>query len=182
MSCKKEEKSGIPLQCNENNTEFRQLYETMAGTPNFEDDITMDLETHAFNFEVTTPTTLCKIGYQSLPTFNATPYEIEIMDNTNGTVLYFGSHMFDAASTSYETISPISLQPGVSYTIKRIQTNWNGNIGNTIGRLVHFDNGQGGSITFPVSQGDLTITGSTFYGTGGPLNDWAIPFIDLVFE
>ena len=39
-----------------------------------------------------------------------------------------------------------------------------------------------GNLSFPNTLGELTITGSTFYGTGGPADDWGIPFIDIVFQ
>lgn len=182
IACKKDVKSGMPPQCDESATPFKSLYTNLSGNAGYQDVVTMDLETHAYTFEVAAPTTLCKIGYQSLPDFDTTPYEMEISDNA-GNILYFGSHLFPSATTGYEPVGPILLQPGVSYTIKRIQTNWNGNIGNTIGRLVYFSNNQGSSpMPFPITEGDLTITSSTFYGTGGPATDFAIPFIDLVFE
>jgi hypothetical protein len=182
MACKKDIQSGQPPQCDESATPFKALYTNLANSPEYQDAVYMDLETHAYTFEVVTPVTLCKIGYQSLPDFDSTPYEIEISDNA-GNILYFGSHLFPSAATGYESVGSIPLQPGVSYTVKRIQTNWNDNIGNTVGRMVYFsDNTGSASIPFPITEGDLTITASTFYGTGGPTTDFAIPFIDLVFE
>jgi len=163
-------------QCDSTNTTFNQLYNNLASASTNQDEVTMDLESHTYTFEVLSNKTICKIGYQSLPTFNTTPYVIEIHDNTSNTPLYSGSHVFSSASTSYITINPTQVVTGHSYTIKRIQTNWNGNIVNTIGRLVN------GNITFPVIHGDLKITGSSFYGTGGPSDDWGIPYIDIVFE
>ncbi|MBC5834890.1 hypothetical protein G6N05_10595 [Flavobacterium sp. F372] len=140
-----------------------------------QDVTTMDLVTHSYTFEVSSNKTICSIGYKSLPTFNTTPYAMEIYDNTASTVLYSGSHTFSSTATSYVAITPIQVVVGHSYTIKRIQTNWGSNIGNTIGRLVR-------NLNFPVTFGNLKITGSSFYGTGVPLNDWAIPYIDIVFE
>jgi len=182
VSCKKDVKSGQPPQCDESDTPFKALFTNLSGNAGYQDVVTMDLETHAYTFEVAAPVSLCKVGYQSLPDFNSTPYEIEISDNA-GNILYFGSHVFPSTATGYVAIGPIALQPGAAYTVKRIQTNWNGNIGNTIGRLVRFSNSQGAlPIPFPITEGDLTITSSTFYVTGGPNNDFGIPFIDLVFE
>lgn len=139
----------------------------------------MDAETHTYSFEVSSPKTICMIGYQSLPSFNQTPYLIEVYDSTSNTLLYNGNHIFSPNSTSYYSITPIALVVGHSYTIRRIQTNWAGNIGNTIGRVVHSSTA---SITLPATFGDLTITGSSFYGTGGPHYNWGVPYIDIVFE
>lgn len=177
ISCNDDEKTTNNIQqCDSSNTVFNQLYNNLASTSTNQDVVTMDLESHTYTFEVLSNKTICKIGYQSLPTFNTTPYVIEIYDNTSNSLIYSGSHVFSSASTSYVSINPLQVVTGHSYTIKRIQTNWNGNIENTIGRLVN------GNITFPVIQGDLKVTGSSFYGTGGPTDDWGIPYIDIVFE
>lgn len=177
IGCDKDEETIVnnSLQCDSSNTTFNQLYNNLANTSPNQDQTTMDLETHTYTFEVLADKTICKIGYQSLPTFNSTPYLIEIYDNTSSSLLYSGSNTFSSTSTSYVSITPIQIVVGHSYTIKRIQTNWNGKIGNTIGRLVS------GSLSFPVTFGDLKITGSSFYGTGGPADNWGIPYIDIVF-
>lgn len=176
FSCKDEDQITEKLGCNPTNTTFNQLYQNLANNPQNNDGQTMDLETHAYTFEVSNNKTICKVGYQSLPNFNTTPYLIEIEDITTNTILYSASHLFSAASTSYVNITPINLQVNHYYTIRRVQTNWNNNINNTIGRLVT------GNFSFPVVQGDLKITSSIFYGTGGPNNDLGIPYIDIVFE
>lgn len=176
FSCKEEDNINEKLGCSPTNTTFNQLYQNLASNSQNSDTQTMDLETHAYTFEVSSNHTICKVGYQSLPNFNTTPYLIEIEDVTTNTVLYSASHLFSAASTSYVNITPVNLQVNHSYIIRRVQSNWNNDITNTIGRLVS------GNISFPVVQGDLKITSSTFYGTGGPNNDFGIPYIDIVFE
>lgn len=182
ISCTDEDDESVvnnPLQCDSSNTTFNQLYINLVNTtPNF-DEVTIDLETHSYTFEVLSNKTICSIGYQSLPTFNTTPYLMEIYDNTTSTLLYSGSHTFSSTATSYVSITPIQVVVGHSYTIKRIQTNWGTNIGNTIGRRVGNTNV---NLSFPITLGDLKITGSSFYGTGGPTDNWALPYIDIVFQ
>lgn len=180
ISCEKDEElKKLPLGCDSSNSVFNQLYTNLVSISPNQNSITLDLETHSYSFEVSSAKTICKIGYQSLPSFNQTPYLIEVYDSTSNTLLYNGNHLFSPNSTSYISITPIALTVGHSYTIRRIQTNWVGNIGNTIGRLVHSSTP---SISLPVTFGDLTITSSSFYGTGGPNNNWAIPYIDIVFQ
>jgi len=174
--CNKDNKNISKItECDTSNTTFNQLYNTLVNTAPNQNRITMDLETHSYTFEVLTEQKICKIGYQSLSTFNTTPYLFEISDNTSSTLLYSGSHTFSSLTTSYVSIPPVQLIVGHSYTIKRIQKNWNGNIVNTIGRLVE------GNLIFPSTFGALKITGSSFYGTGGPLDNEIIPYIDIVF-
>lgn len=180
VSCKKDaELKKLPVGCDSSNSVFNQLYTNLVSISPNQNSITMDTETHSFSFEVSSAKTICKIGYQSLLSFNQTPYLIEVYDSTSNTLLYSGNHIFSPTSTSYISITPIALIVGHSYTIRRIQTNWAGNIGNTIGRLVHSSNA---NITLPVTFGVLTITGSSFYGNGGPQYNWAIPYIDIVFQ
>lgn len=177
LACNKDE--SVPKAPTPPPTPFNQLYANVVATSPNQNEVFIDLEVHEYFFEVSAIETLSKIGYQSLPSFSTTPYLIELYDSTSGTLLYSGSHLFSWFATSYVAISPITLLPGHSYTIKRIQTNWAGNIGNTIGRIVHCN---GGGLGFPLTYGTLTITGSSFYGTGGPMNNWGIPFIDMVFQ
>lgn len=178
VSCSNDDNTNLQQEaiCDTTNTTFDQLYTSLVTSSSNNDETTMDLETHSYNFEVAENKTICQIGYQSLPNFNATPYQIEIFDNTSSTLIYSDNHIFSSTATSYISIIPIQIEAGHSYTIKRIQTNWNNNLGNTIGRLVN------GNLSFPITYGELTITGSSFYGTGGPMDDWGIPYIDIVFQ
>ncbi|WP_312399766.1 hypothetical protein [Chryseobacterium sp.] len=163
------------LYCDSSNTTFNQLYNSLVTPTNPGTAQTLDLVTHSYTFSVTSNKVICKVGYQSAPAMSGTPYLIEIYDNTDAVTVYSDSHLFSSASTSYVTIIPTVIKSGHSYTIKRSQNNYAGNIVNTIGRLIT-------NSTFPVVHGDLKITGSSFYGTGGPLNNGSIPYIDIVFE
>jgi hypothetical protein len=163
--------------CDSSNTIFSQLYNDLSISSSNQDEITMDTEAHSYDFEVSQNKFICQIGYQSLTFFDSTPYLIEVYDNTSSTLLYSDNHIFSSTATSYITITPIQVEVGHSYTIRRIQTNWNGNIVNTIGRIIY------GNSTFPSTFGELTITSSSFYGGGNPGNDfWGIPYIDIVFQ
>lgn len=178
-ACNKDKEDATARQqCDDSNTTFNQLYNNLANSPSNKDKITMDAETHSYTFEVLTDKTICKIGYQSVPELKYTPYLIEIYDNTSNSLVYSISSIFSSTSTSYVSIPSVSLVVGHSYTIKRTQKNWKGNIGNTIGRLVYNTSWK---LSFPIILDDLKITGSSFYGGGGPMNDFGIPYIDIVF-
>jgi hypothetical protein len=168
-----------PLPCVTTGTDFQQLYSTVTALPGHSNVVTYDSEVHSYTFHLFTTKTVCSIGYQSQPAIAATPYLIEIYDNTTSTLVYSGSHVFSSASTSYVTIPSVTLVAGDSYTIKRIQTNWGTNIGNTVGRLVRNNSG---NVTFPQVYGNMKITGSSFYQNAGTQTNWAIPFIDIVFQ
>ena len=160
-------------------TDFQNLYATVTALPGHSNVVTYDSEVHSYTFELFTTKTVCSIGYQSQPAIAAVPYVIEIFNNTTSTLVYSGSHVFSSASTSYVSIPSLTLNAGDSYTIRRIQTNWTPNIGNTIGRLVK---NTPGNVTFPQISGNMKITGSKFYQNAGTQLNWAIPFIDIVFQ
>ncbi|PKW29151.1 hypothetical protein [Flavobacterium lindanitolerans] len=183
ISCNNDDNQNqpVPAGCNTANSEFSQLYTTtLASDPSFTDVTTMDLQTHEYTFVLSANKTVCSIGYQgnaNLYTANI-PYLIEIVDNSTNTVVYSGNHVFDSALTDYVSITPTALTAGTSYTLKRTVTNYLGNIGNTVGRLLRFN----GPSPYPVSNTLMTITASDFYGTGGPVPDFGIPYIDIVFQ
>lgn len=168
----------IELECDSSNSTFKQLYSVLANNSGNYDEVSMDTDYHTYTFEVMNNKTICKIGYQSLATFNTTPYLIEIFDNTTNAIIYSGSHLFSSVNTSYVDIVPIQVQTNHSYTIKRIQTNWNGNVSNTIGRLIL------GSVSFPVIHGDLKITEASFYRDENDslFTSPYVPYIDIVFQ
>lgn len=169
----------LPAACVTTGTDFQNLYAAAVLQPGNSNVVTYDSEIHSYDFMVSAPKTICSIGYQSQPAIAATPYTIEIFDNTTSTMVYSGSTVFSSGFTSYVSIAPITLTAGDRYTIRRIQTAWAGNIGNTIGRLVR---NTPGSVTFPQTSGALTITGSKLYQNAGTQLNWAIPFIDIVFQ
>ena len=182
VSCHKEEMPAPPdPECDSSNTPFQQLYaSTFASNPAFDDDVTMDLVTHEYTFRLSAAMQICQIGYQSQPDLyaNNIPIDIEIVEAGTTTVVYSGSHVFDAGQTDYVSIPPVSLSAGQDYTIRRKVVNHNGLMTNRIGRMLTF----GGTTPYPVTVGVMTITGSDFYGVGGPVPDFGIPFIDIVLR
>lgn len=168
--------------CSSTNTSFQQVYSaTATANAGYPDNNTMDLLTHEYTFSVNANKTICSIGYQGNAVLfaNNLPYTIEIVDASN-TVIYSGNHLFDSTATSYVTIAPVNLIANQSYTIRRIipSGGYLGDLANTVGRILQFTV----NIPYPVTQNGFTITSSDFYGTGGPVPDFGIPYIDIVFE
>lgn len=169
-----------PSNCITTSSDFQTLYGNLITAGNL-NKVTYDSEVHSYTFEVLSNKTICKIGYQSQPAIASTPYKIEIFDNTSNQLVYSGSHVFSSTATSYVIpTSTVNLYTGKSYTIRRIQTNWGSNIANTIGRLV--TNSSMSNLGFPFTQGNLKITGSSFYQNAGTWNNGGIPYIDIIFQ
>ncbi|HNE50932.1 MAG TPA: hypothetical protein PKM51_00155 [Chitinophagales bacterium] len=175
-----------PKPCVTTGTDFQNLYTSVVSAPGNSNAVTLDFEVHSYTFTLSTNKTVCKFGYQSQPGIATTPYTIQIYDNSTSTLVCSVSGVFSSSSTSY--VSPpstVNLLAGHSYTLKRIQTNWAGNIGNTIGRIVK--NATMSPLAFPFNSGVMTITGSTFYfitpsAGSAVLTNVAIPFVDIVFQ
>ncbi|WP_310379748.1 hypothetical protein [Flavobacterium sp.] len=172
----------VTFTCSTTGTEFQQLYDQVKiANPKFSDITTIDLTTHEYTFYVDTDETICSIGYQgnaNLYTANI-PYTIEIYNNSAGTLLYSGNHVFGSVSTSYKPITGVALSGGTSYTIKRIANDYLGDIANTTGRVLSFS---AVSTVLPVTFGGLSIKATNFYGKGGPIPNAGIPYIDIVLE
>ncbi|MEO8517086.1 MAG: hypothetical protein ABI426_10090 [Flavobacterium sp.] len=171
-----------PTACNTVGTDFQQLYAaTLASNALFTNYTTMDLVTHEYTFTVSANKTICTVGYQGNANLYASsiPYTIEIYNNTTTTLVYTGSHIFNSAATDYQPITPTNLVAGNTYTIRRIASNYLGNIANTTGRILRFN---AAPVPYPVTYGVLTISASNFYGTGGPVPNYGIPYIDIVFQ
>ncbi len=168
--------------CDPTNTDFQQLIaNAVASNPvgTYLDDVWMDLDTHQYNFSVTSAESICGFGYQSQGGFTG-QYGIEIRDITNSNVLYSNQHSFSATATDYVQLpNPIQLTVGIEYAILRTVLNRQ-DLDDQLGRGLRRQNGQ--SIPYPLSQGNLTILSSTFFGSGGPVNNIVVPYIDLVFE
>jgi hypothetical protein len=171
-----------PVACSTTGTLFQQLFQQVkTAHPTFPDVTTMDLITHEYTFKVATNKTICSIGYQGNANLYAgsIAYTIEIYNNTTSALVYSGNHVFNSTAIDYKSITGVTLTAGSSYTIRRIASNYLGNIGNTVGRMLNFNAATG---AFPATYGDLTISASNFYGSGGPVPNAGIPYIDIVFE
>ena len=167
--------------CDETNTSFNQLYNNVVSTVGYGDfNSAAYREVHSYDFEVTSSKTICKIGYRSQTLISGTPYLIEIYDNTTSTLVYSGNHIFSDTATSYVSITPLILNAGDLYTIKRIQTNWIGVVENKTGRIA---GNAIGTFNFPLIMGELKVTNPKIYDVGSSQFDsFALPYIDIVFE
>ena len=175
-----------PSTCSTSTSDFQTIYNNvLTSLPMHDDYVTMDLTTHEYTFTMLTNKSICKIGYQGNANLFAAniPYTIEIYDNTTSSIVYTGSHIFNSAFTDYVTPigATVVLQNTHSYTIKRIVTNYLGNLNNTIGRICRYNTG--GLPSAAVATGAfMQITSSNFYGTGGPVPSYGIPYIDIIFQ
>lgn len=161
--------------CNTVGTPFQQLATSLmtSTSPIYGTNVSMDLDTHEYTFSLSTNKTVCSIGYQNQGGYTG-QYLMKIMQGT--TVLYSGNHSFVSSSTVFVPITPVVLTAGVSYKISR--TLLSGTIVNhQLGKALL--NATGASIPFPVTNGNMTITSSSCYGSGGPVNNWVIPYIDF---
>lgn len=180
VSCKKDAVGTQKTPCSTSNPDFLSLYSNTTLQQQLTDGNFMDTEVHSYSFEVNSPKTICSVGYQSCGGLSQTPYLIEIRDSASNAVLFSGSSLFDSLAMSYISIPPLSLVPNHTYTVNRIQTSWTVYITKTIGRVIYQPSSF--TIQFPIMHGALKITSSHFYGHGGPLFNFGLPCIDLVYQ
>ena len=179
-SCKKDPIGTQKTPCITANPDFLSLYSNTAQQQQLTDINLVDAEVHEYSFELNAPKTICSIGYQSCAGLSQIPYLIEIRDSASNAVLFSGSSLFDSLAMSYISIPPLSLVPNHTYTVKRIQSNWPIYITQTIGRVLYHPGNL--AIQFPINQGALKITSTHFYGNAGPMDNYALPCIDLVYQ
>lgn len=168
-----------PNPCDNTTSEFQSIFQDMI-TSGYTDNVTYDTEIHEYKFTLSASKEVCEIGYQSQPGIASTPYLIEIIDNSANSTLYSNNHIFSSTATSYITPSTtVNLQSGVSYTIRRtiLLSNAGNQFINIIGRLA-----RNNPMSFPYSNGIMTITNADFYQNGGPLTDLGVPYIDLILR
>jgi hypothetical protein len=163
-----------------NNSDFQNIYNELIDSGR-DADVTWDAEVHAYTFVLSENKAITSIGYQSHEDLASTNYVIEVVNNSDSSIVYSAGHQFSSNDLSYVSpASPIQLQGGVSYTIKRIQTNWGQYITETVGHLVRTEQSD-----YPVSHGVLQITETSFYdvGTTSPwTKNEALPRIDIVLQ
>lgn len=161
--------------CNTVGTPFQQLetYLLASVSPVYATNVTMDLDTHEYTFKLLTNKTVCSIGYQNQGGYTG-QYLMKISQGAN--VLYSGNHSFVSTSIVFVPINPVTLTAGISYTVSRTLLNGT-NINHRLGNVIK--NTSGSNIPYPVTDGNMTIISSTFYGSGGPVNNIFIPYIDF---
>lgn len=166
--------------CDVTDSNFNQLYDNELNTHSYYDDeVTMDLSVHSYSFTVNTAKVICKVGYQAQPNL-VDDYTIRIIDETNNNLIYSSNHTFSETTTSYVNVGGVVLNANTIYTIER-EYDPGTFTTETIGRMIS-SNDYNNPLSFPIVFGDLTITGSNFYGYGGPVLDAYLPYIDIVFE
>lgn len=172
FSCKKAKHNP---ECKNSNTDFFNLYNNLSGSHKYEE--TYDTEIHEYSFTLSEQKSICEIGYQSQRKIKNTPYLIEIINNSDSSVVLSESHKFKHNKTSYFIPNhDVTLEANTSYSIRRIQNNYN-TFSDIIGHVATSN-----SMEFPYVSGIITVTGSNFYQRGGPIVDRGIPFIDIVFK
>jgi hypothetical protein len=177
FSCTDDDDMVAVLTCDTTTSEFQDLYASLLAN-GYLDRVFYDTEIHEYTFQLDVDAEVCAFGYESQHDSPNTPYTLEIENIDSGQVIYSEELVFSDQVTSY--VAPgmtVNLMANTSYALRRIQLDWNGNIGNTIGRLATSD-----SISFPLTSGNLTILESNFYQNGGPVPNGGVPFIDLILE
>ncbi|MFN8283305.1 MAG: hypothetical protein U0U67_08835 [Chitinophagales bacterium] len=182
-SCKKD---SVTASCDTTNTNFHQLYNSVAAISGNIDEVNYDYEEHEYSFTVASNETVCQIGYQgqsAMPTGPLT-YEIQLRDSTTNTALYLINTTFDTLQTSYVSVPNISLVPGHIYTVKRTLVHHYYHYPYTVSRLVRINSIGVNPMSFPYTVGNMTIIGSKLfdYTTTSYNQNISIPFIDIVFQ
>jgi hypothetical protein len=134
----------------------------------------MDLTTHAYTFTTNADIQICGFGYKS-----QNPNLDYVIELTGPGVSFSQTMQFDNTQFEYIDVPPITLQAGGSYTLMRTVTN-NSNLNETIGPITRAGTPNAPSDpTFPITLpgSNITITGATFYGGGGPVNNYGVPNI-----
>lgn len=167
---------GSSATCVSTNTDFQQIY-TNALSSGLQNQTTMDLDVHEYTFTLTSAKTLCQIGYQSLPTTSSFMYKFTLTDSVTGAVTQLGAYSFSSTGTSYVSVPTVNLAANTKYTISRSQPN--GTLSETLGRLA---TSNAANVSFPRSFGIMSISSSKFYGRGGPIANFGLPYIDIVFQ
>lgn len=163
--------------CIGSNNDFQLLFNELTNN-GYEEKVSMDTEVHQYSFILNEDMNLCKIGYQSYEQVEDREYLIEIIDSASGDILMSQSSKFSADEVSYlEPNASVRLEANTKYSIRRVLTDWSPYISNTIGHYVRKD-----SMEFPYAFGVIRITDSYFYQGGGPIKNFAIPYIELVFK
>ena len=159
---------------------FKQLYLNSLTTIAASTDVnTMDLLTHEYTFSVSANKTICAVGYKSLPATSSVAYNIEILNASTSAVLYSSPHFFTSSGSFANLTSPVSITAGVQYKVRRTITNNLGSLLNNVGRTLISPNFV---AALPKTVGGMTIYSTTAFGQGGPINNYGLPYIDLIFQ
>jgi hypothetical protein len=137
----------------------------------------MDLETHVYVIRIHADGEICSVAYQNPSTY-AGDYFIEILNNGSST-MYTGNHSFSQTELEYQNITPVSVASGDLITIQRTINNSNA-LNQNVGRILRKSDST--DVPFPFTQGNIEFLSSTFYGGGGPVPNYGLPYIPLGFK
>lgn len=144
----------------------------------YDDLVTMDLETHEYTIQINADGEICTIGYQN-PTTYTGGYTMEVINTTTNTS-YTGVHSFSQTALDYQSITPVIVNIGDVINVKRTILPGYTMLNQTVGRL--FRKSNSAPVPYPISQGNVVFLSSNFYGAGGPVPNFAQPYIALGFK
>lgn len=147
-------------------------------TNGYDDLVTMDLETHEYTIQINADGEICTIGYQN-PTTYTGGYTMEVINTTTNTS-YTGVHSFSQTALDYQSITPVIVNMGDVINVKRTILPGYTMLNQTVGRL--FRKSNSAPVPYPISQGNVVFLSSNFYGAGGPVPNFAQPYIALGFK
>jgi hypothetical protein len=137
----------------------------------------MDLKTHKYRMKINADGEICSVGYQNPSTW-AGDYIIEIINETSN-ASYSGTHSFSQVQLDYQSITPVAVSLGDIIIVMRTIIN-NTTLNETVGRVLRksdFTN-----VPYPITQGNIEFLSSDFFGSGGPVPNFAQPYIPLGFK
>lgn len=137
----------------------------------------MDLKTHQYRIKINADGEICSVGYQN-PIAWSGDYTIEIINETSS-VSYSGTHSFSQTQLEYQSITAVPVSSGDIIKVMRTISN-NTTLNETTGRILRksdFTN-----VSYPITHGNMEFLSSDFYGSGGPLPNFAQPYIPLGFK
>ena len=148
-------------------------------TANSYDDLTtMDLETHEYTIQINENGEICSVGYQNPSTYTG-GYTMTVTNTTTNTS-YSGVHTFSQTTLDYQSITPVIVNNGDIINVKRTILPGYTMLNQTVGRLLRKSNGS--TVPYPITQGTAVFLSSNFSGAGGPIPNFAQPYIALGFK
>jgi hypothetical protein len=141
---------------------------------------TMDLKTHEYTMIINASGQICSVGYQNPSTYAGT-YEMEI-ENITTNVTTTETLSFSQTAIQYQSLTvPLVVNIGDTIVVRRIFTNTYTYTNEFIGNIYTKTNNN--PVVFPIAiNPNATIIGASFYGTGGPNNDFGVPLIGVGFK
>lgn len=146
---------------------------------NYDELVTMDLDTHEYSMRINANGEICSIGYQNPPVF-AGSYTMEVINETQN-VSYTGIHSFSQNILDYQNIpNPVPVNSGDIIRVRRTIIQSIQNSGETVGKLLRKSDSS--PVPFPITQGTVDFLSSNFSGHGGPVPNFAMPYIAVGFK